>query len=150
MLRADLIAIEMKDFDVILGMDFLGEHNAVIDCYHRKVTFRPNGGEKFSFKGRSLLNHKMIISSMRAQRMLSNGCVGFLASIVDRSKEEKINPTNVPIVREFVDIFPEELPGLPPVREISFEIELLPGTGPISKAPYRMAPAELKELQIQL
>ena len=92
----------------------------------------------------------MIISSMRAQRMLSNGCVGFLASIVDRSKEEKINPTNVPIVREFVDIFPEELPGLPPVREISFEIELLPGTGPISKAPYRMAPAELKELQIQL
>ena len=87
MLRADLIAIEMKDFDVILGMDFLGEHNAVIDCYHRKVTFRPNGGEKFAFKGRSLLNHKMIISSMRAQKMLSNGCVGFLASIVDMSKE---------------------------------------------------------------
>ena len=46
MLRADLISIEMKDFDVILGMDFLGEHNAVIDCYHHKVTFRPDGGEK--------------------------------------------------------------------------------------------------------
>ena len=122
-LRADLIAIEMKDFDVILGMDFLGKHNAIIDCHRRKVTFRPEGGEQFAFKGRSLLNHKMIISSMQAQRMLTNGCMGFLASAVDKSKEEGLNPADVSVVREFVEIFPEELPGLPPVREISFEIE---------------------------
>ena len=149
-LKVDLIAIEMKDFDVILGMDFLGRNNAIIDCYHRKVTFKPSNGEKFSFKGRSLLNHKMIISSMQAQRMLANGCIGFLASAVDKSKEKKLDPTEVPVVREFIEVFPEELPGLPPSREISFKIELLPGTGPISKAPYRMAPAELKELQTQL
>ena len=149
-LKVDLIAIEMKDFDVILGMDFLGRNNAIIDCYHRKVTFKPSNGEKFSFKGRSLLNHKMIISSMQAQRMLANEWIGFLASVVDKSKEKKLDPTEVPVVREFIDIFLEELPGLPPSREISFKIELLPGTGPISKAPYRMAPAELKELQTQL
>ena len=64
-LKVDLIAIEMKDFDVILGMDFLGRNNAIINCYHRKVTFKPSNGEKFSFKERSLLNHKMIISSMQ-------------------------------------------------------------------------------------
>ena len=57
---------------------------------------------------------------------------------------------DIPIVNEFPDVFPDELPGLPPVREIDFSIELLPGTMPISQAPYRMAPAELKELKTQL
>ena len=78
--------------------------------------------------------------------MLSSGCTGFLASIVDKSKEEKVDLTNVPVVREFMDVFSEKLPRLHLVREISFEIELLRGTGPILKAPYRMAPVELKEL----
>ena len=87
---------------------------------------------------------------MQAQRMLANEWIGFLASVVDKSKEKKLDPTEVPVVREFIEVFPEELPGLPPSREISFKIELLPGTGPISKAPYRMAPAELKKLQTQL
>ena len=70
--------------------------------------------------------------------------------MVDKTQETKNGPEEVPIVKEFIEVFPEELPGLPPEREISFEIELLPGSAPISKAPYRMAPAELKELQIQL
>ena len=56
----------------------------------------------------------------------------------------------MPVVREFQDVFPDELPGLPPAREIEFEIELMPGTRPISIPPYRMAPAELKELKEQL
>ena len=59
-------------------------------------------------------------------------------------------PASVPVVREFLDVFPDELPGLPPAREIEFEIELMPGTRPISIPPYRMAPAELKELKEQL
>ena len=57
---------------------------------------------------------------------------------------------DIPVAREFPDVFPKDLPGLPPVREIDFSIELLPGTMPISQAPYRMAPAELKELKTQL
>ena len=69
---------------------------------------------------------------------------------MDTSKEEKLQPKDVPIVKDFIEVFPEELPGLPPDRVITFEIELLPGTAPISKAPYQMAPAELKELQTQL
>ena len=51
---------------------------------------------------------------------------------------------DIPVVREFSDVFPEDLPGIPPDREIDFQIELAPGTEPISKAPYRMAPLELK------
>ena len=87
---------------------------------------------------------------MKARKMLANGYNGFLASIVDKKKEDKLKLEDVPVVRDFSDVFPEDLPGLPPDREIEFEIELAPGTGPISKAPYRMAPAELKELHEQL
>ena len=54
------------------------------------------------------------------------------------------------MVREFLDLFPAEFPGLPPEREVEFNIELLPGTSPISRAPYRMAPTELRELKAQL
>ena len=118
-LLADLIAIEMKDFDVILGMDFLGKNNVIIDCYHRRVIFRPNGGNEFAFKGRPLLQPKRIISAMQAQRMLLNGCMGFLVSVVDKTMEKELNPSDVPVVREYVEVFLEELPGLAPEREIS-------------------------------
>ena len=57
---------------------------------------------------------------------------------------------DVPVVRDFPDVFPDDLPGLPPKREIDFPIDLVPGTTPISLPPYRMAPAELKELKTQL
>ena len=116
-------------------------NNAIIDFYHRRVTFKPSNKEKFAFKGRSLLNHKMIILFLQEQRMLAIRCMGFLASVVGKRKEKKIDPT---------EVFPGEISGLPPSREISFEIELLPITGLISKAPYRMALADLKELQTQV
>ena len=70
--------------------------------------------------------------------------------MVDRSKEVKISPTQSSSVRKIIEVFPEDLSSLPPEREISFEIEFLPETRPNSKAPYRMALEELKELQTQL
>ena len=73
-----------------------------------------------------------------------------MANIVDTTKERESVPSDVPIVREYLTVFPEDLPGLPPDREIEFCIELIPGTAPISRAPYRLAPAELKELNAQL
>ena len=79
--------------------------------------------------------------------MFLSGCQGYLVTVVDTTYVEKSKPEEIAVVQEFSDVFPEELPGIPPDREISFEIELLPGSAPVSKAPYRMAPAELKELQ---
>ena len=84
---------------------------------------------------------------MKASRTLIKGCVRYLASVVDTLIKVATEQSNMRVVCRFPNIFPEELPGLPPDREIEFEIELLPGTTPISKAPYRMAPAELKELK---
>ncbi|GJU52933.1 hypothetical protein Tco_1226647 [Tanacetum coccineum] len=74
---------------------------------------------------------------------------GFLASVMDTSLESP-NIENLSVVHEFADVFPDELPGLPPAREIEFGIELISGAEPISKAPYRMTPVELKELKEQL
>ena len=82
--------------------------------------------------------------------MFMSGCQGFLASVVDPVQVEKNNIEDVLIVQDFLDVFPEELPGLPPNPAISFEIELLLGMAPMSKALYWMAPTELKELQVQL
>nr|GFD11245.1 DNA/RNA polymerases superfamily protein [Tanacetum cinerariifolium] len=84
-----------------------------------------------------------------ARTLLSHGCEGFLATIHDTTSEVP-SIHDQPIVSEFPDVFPDELPGIPPVREVEFNIELIPGSEPISKAPYRMAPIELKELKDQL
>ena len=82
--------------------------------------------------------------------MLQNGCQGYLASIVDTTQERKDEPQDIPIVREYLSVFPKDLPGLPPNREIEFVTEVIAGAAPTSKAPYRMTLAELKELKTQL
>nr|GFC65494.1 putative nucleotidyltransferase, ribonuclease H [Tanacetum cinerariifolium] len=90
-----------------------------------------------------------IISALQARTLLSYGCEGFLATIHDTTSDVP-SIHEQPIVSEFPDVFPDELPGIPPVREVKFNIELIPGAKPISKAPYRMAPIELNELKDQL
>ncbi|WP_142351208.1 hypothetical protein, partial [Bacillus thuringiensis] len=87
-----------------------------------------------------------VISAMLAQKYVRKGCEAYLAYVLDDKESEK-KPESLPVVCEYPDVFPEELPGLPPVREVEFGIELVPGTTPISIAPYRMAPTELKELK---
>ncbi|GJY03345.1 hypothetical protein Tco_0369285 [Tanacetum coccineum] len=90
-----------------------------------------------------------IISALKARTLLSHGCEGFLATIHDTDLLTYSSIMDKAIVSEFQDVFPEELPGIPPIRDVEFNIELIPGAEPISKAPYRMAPIELKELKDQ-
>ena len=66
------------------------------------------------------------------------------------SKRVQVDVEKIPIVREFPNVFPEELPSIPPEREVDLSIEIVPGTTPVSRAPYRMAPFELKELRLKL
>ncbi|KAL5539424.1 hypothetical protein UlMin_044282 [Ulmus minor] len=149
-LYVDLVVLEMHDYDVILGMDWLSKYNAKIDCKKRRVLFEPVGEKKFEFRGESKGPHTPFVSHMEAFKLLRKGCMGYLASIRNTSIEQNSKLEDIAIVKDFPEVFPDDLPGIPPDREIEFEIELLPGTTPISKAPYRMAPTELKELQIQL
>ena len=81
--------------------------------------------------------------------MLRKGCEAFLALVLD-SKRGQVDVEKIPVVKKFLDVFPEELPGIPLEREVDLSIEVVHGTTPISRAPYRMAPTELKELKTQL
>ena len=146
---ADLILLYMIDFDVILGMDWLAQHYATLDCREKEVIFKIPNDVAFRFRGDRISMPKNFISKVTARKMLRRGCQGYLAVVRD-TKADKGAVENVPIVCEFFDVFLEELPGLPPEREIEFCIDIVPGTDPISMPPYRMAPAELKEVKEQL
>nr|GFC03924.1 putative reverse transcriptase domain, aspartic peptidase domain protein [Tanacetum cinerariifolium] len=103
----------------------------------------------FSLSLRIMLLRPQIISALQARTLLSHGCEGFLATIHDTTSDVS-SIHDQPIVSKFPDVFPDELLGIPPVHEVEFSIELIPRAEPISKAPYRMAPIELKELKDQL
>jgi hypothetical protein len=94
-------------------------------------------------------NFTNIISVMAARKLLKKGCTTYLAYVIN-SRNGKIEPSDIPIMREFPDVFPEELPGLPLEREVEVTIDILPKVSPIAQPPYRMAPKELDELKIQL
>ncbi|KAL0534190.1 hypothetical protein IC582_028475 [Cucumis melo] len=148
-IEVTLLVLDMLDFDVILGMDWLAANHASIDCSRKEVTFNPPSRAGFKFKGEGSRSLPQVISAIRASKLLSQGTWGILASVVD-TREADVSLSSEPVVRDYPNVFPEELPGLPPHREVEFAIELEPGTVPISRAPYRMAPAELKELKVQL
>ncbi|XP_055824467.1 uncharacterized protein LOC129892996 [Solanum dulcamara] len=145
----DMIILGMVDFDVILGMDWLSPHHAILDCYAKTVTLAIPGAPRIEWKGTSGSYPGKVISYIRAQRLIDRGCMSYLAFIRDTSIESPPIDT-VLVVKEFSDVFPTDLPGIPPDRDIDFAIDLEPGTKPISIPPYRMAPVELKELKDQL
>lgn len=148
-LPANLVLLEMFDFDVILGMDWLAGYHATIDCFHKTLTFKleetPTG---VLFRGDKSNHSTSFISALKADRLLKGGYEAYLAFITEDKQSQRVE--DIPIVWEFPDVFSDEIPGLPPIREIDFTIELLPETSPISIAPYRMAPVELGELKTQL
>ena len=90
-----------------------------------------------------------MISALEAKRLLHKGCEAHLAHMVDKFSLE-VTLDSVPIVREFLNVFFKDLPGLPPYQELEFRIELFPSLAPIFIPLYSMAPAELKELKTQL
>ncbi|EOX94089.1 Uncharacterized protein TCM_003206 [Theobroma cacao] len=147
--RGDLIPLEILDFDLILGMDWLTAHRANVDCFRKEVVLRNSKGAEIVFVGKCRVLPSCVISTIKALKLVQKGYPAYLAYVIDTSKgEPKLE--DVPIVSEFPNVFPNDLPGLPPNRELEFPIDLLPGTAPISIPPYRMAPAELKELKVQL
>lgn len=148
-LSVDLVPIRLKEFDVILGMDWLVNHEAIIDCHRKSVNLRLSKKTKVVFFGSNSPRHSCCLSMTQARKMLRKGCVGYLCHVVD-TQRVGTSLDQIPVVQEFVDVFPEELSGIPPDREVEFVIDLLPGTTPVSKAPYRMAPVKMKELMIQL
>uniref|UniRef100_A0A803QSH8 Retrotransposon gag domain-containing protein n=1 Tax=Cannabis sativa TaxID=3483 RepID=A0A803QSH8_CANSA len=104
-LLVDLIELNLEDFDVILGMDWLAKYNATIDCKRKMVTFEPDGEDSFVFVGKVQGSQILLISTLEARDMLWDGCIGFLAGVVDVKKEVSMGSKHVSVVREFLDVF---------------------------------------------
>ncbi|GKA12952.1 putative reverse transcriptase domain-containing protein [Tanacetum coccineum] len=116
----DLMPIKLGSFDVVIGMDWLSKYHARIICDEKFV--------HIPIDGKTLI--------IRAQ-------------VMEKKSDEK-RLEDIPVVREFPEVFPEDLPGLPPVRQVEFQIDLIPGAAPVARAPYRLAPSEMQELSNQL
>ncbi|XP_073153287.1 uncharacterized protein [Henckelia pumila] len=149
-LYADLIILKMSDFDMIFGMDWLSCYEATIDCKRRTVSLKTKDGETFLFHATLKNNSSLLISVGKACQLLNKGCAGFLASVTCDQELPRSKLEDVEVVRDFPKVFPDDITGLPPAREVEFGIELMPGTQPSSKAPYRLALTEMKELKEQL
>jgi len=134
--KVNLICLPLQGLDVILGMDWLSANHVLIDCREKKLLFHSS-------------EEPELISSHGVMKEIRDGAQCYMIFVrTEVEKEEKI--TVIPVVREFEEMFPEEVPGLPPRREVEFSIDLVPGAGPVSIASYRMAPAELVELKKQI
>ena len=113
------------------------------------MLFQPLGAESFEFKRSPRGSAIPIIFAFQAWKILDGGCQGFLAHIVDSSQENMYQASDIPVVKNFLHVFPEKFSGLLPDREIEFVIELLMGTALVSKILYCMVSTELNELEIQ-
>ena len=135
--RVNLICLPLVGLDVILGMDWLSANHILIDCNERKVLFL------------SLEDEDLLMFSQQVEKAMKEGSQCFLI-LTQLSVETESGPLETPVVGDFPYVFLEDVPSLPPTREIEFSIDLVSGEGPVSIAPYRMAPAELVELKKQI
>ena len=126
----------------------LSRHHATVDCYIKAVRFCRPGETEVVFYGLQKTLPNSIMTAMKASKMLRNSYQGYLAYAIE-VRDNGSQLEDILVVREFSDVFLEDLPGIPSDREIDFQIELA-RTEPISKAPYKMDPLELKELKVQM
>ncbi|GJZ95367.1 putative reverse transcriptase domain-containing protein [Tanacetum coccineum] len=152
----NLMPVELGSFDAIIGMDWLAKYQAVIVCAEKIVRI-PWGNETLIIHGdgsnQGNVTRLNIISCTKTQKYMEKGFPIFLAHVTAKEvedKSEKKRLEDVPIVQDFPEVFPEDLPGLPPTRQVEFQIDLVPGAAPVARAPYRLAPSEMKELSEQL
>ncbi|GKA83739.1 putative reverse transcriptase domain-containing protein [Tanacetum coccineum] len=148
--------VELGSFDAIISMDWLAKYQAIIVCAEKIV--------RIPWRNKTLIIHGdgsnqgnvtrlNIISCTKTQKYMEKGFPIFLAHVTTKEvedKSEKKRLEDVPIVQDFPEVFPEDLPGLPPTRQVEFQIDLVPGAAPVARAPYRLAPSEMKELSEQL
>nr|GEU46592.1 putative reverse transcriptase domain-containing protein [Tanacetum cinerariifolium] len=143
----DLMPIELVTFYVIVGMDWLVEHDALIVCGKKEVHVPYKN--KTVVKSDSSVSRLKVISCIKARKYIERGSQLFIAQVTEKEPTKK-QLQDVPVICNFPEVLHDDLPGLPPPRQVEFKIELIPGATPVARAPYRLAPSELKELSDQL
>nr|GFB77717.1 putative reverse transcriptase domain-containing protein [Tanacetum cinerariifolium] len=142
------MSIKLDSFDIVIGMDWLSKNHAKILC-DKKVVHIPIDDETLIIRGDQSKTRLNLISYIKTKRYISRGCQIFMIQVVEKKSDEK-RLEDIPVVKEFPDIFPEDLPGLPSVRQVEFRIDLIHRAAPVARTPYRLAPSEMQELSNQL
>ena len=145
----DLFELSFREFDMILGMDWLSRYQVVVDCRMKRVALRTPTGKEVTFFCKRSNHHSNVKSVATARTMVRKGCEAYLVYVIDTEKA-KPSLSEIPTGCDYADVFLEELQGLPPLREIEFAIDVVKGATLASITPYRMALVELKELKLQL
>jgi len=135
----DLVCLPLKHMDVIFGMDWMLTFGVSINCLTKSITFSKPVDE---------LGGKFLTAEQVKKSLDSEACVFMMFASLKESSEKEVG--DLPVVQEFPEVFPDDITELPLEREVEFAIDLVPGTSPISIAPYRMSASELGELKKQL
>eukprot|EP00253_Pinus_taeda_P030851 PITA_30851 len=147
----DLNILPLGSYDILIGMDWLEKHWSLVDCKTKVIYYRDQQGNKKEMQGIKQPVQVRPITTNQLIKCIQKRCQVYAIQVgYANSKDKSISLNSIPIIQEFTDVFPEEIPGLPPRRNIDFTIELIPGAAPVLRAPYRMSTPELTELKMQL
>jgi hypothetical protein len=145
--KADLNILSLGSYDYLIGMDWLDPHHAILDCWNKAFTCLDEEGNQRAIQGIPRDVTVREISAIQLKKCYRKGYQLFAAQVGETPKDKVSSIEDHEVLKEFEDVFPE-VPGLPPKRDIDFSVNLMPGTTPVSKAPYRMSMPELKELHL--
>jgi hypothetical protein len=148
-MRINLYVTILGSYNVVIGMDWLETHEAILNCKTKWLNLVVEEGQRHVIVGRNQAISLWFISSLQLQKSMRKGCKLY-AILVLNEKGVAEGLEHLPVVKEFADVFSEELSGMPPERELEFTIDLKPGTEPIARTPYWMSTPELQELKMQM
>jgi hypothetical protein len=147
--RANLYVTILGSYDVMIGMDWLESHDVILNCKMKWLSLVNDEGQRRVIVGQNQGVSLRFISSLQLRKSMRKGCkIYAILALNEKGVAEGLE--HLPVVREFADIFPEELPGMSSERELEFTIDLKLGTEPIERMPYRMSTPELQELKMKL
>jgi hypothetical protein len=147
--KAELNILPLGSYDFLIGMDWLDQHHALLDCHNKRFTCMDEEGNRKTVQGIPRAVADREISTMQLKKCYRKRCQLFTACVEEASRDAVSKIGDHEVLIEFKDIF-QEVHGLPPKRDIDFSINLMPGAALVLKSPYRMSTPELKELQLQL
>jgi hypothetical protein len=148
--QTTLNLLSLGSYDLLIGMVWLAAHKARLDCYHKTFECVSKEGKKITLQGIRKPVSVRQISALQMRKCCRKGCPLYEIQVLKTIEGDKPRLDDHPILREYRDVFPEEVPGLPLRRDIDFSIELAPTVVSVSRTPYQMSTPELVELKLQL
>jgi hypothetical protein len=145
--KAELNAMPLGSYNCLIGMDWLDQHHAILDYCNKAFTCLDEEGNQKTVQGIPRAIAIREISTIQLKKCYRKGYQLFVAHVEEASKDEVSNIGDHAVLKEFEDVF-QEVPGLPPKRDIDFSVNLMPREAPVSKAPYRMSTPDMKEMQL--